>query len=86
MSKHSGPNVWHPNRVLSVPQIDLSVCSDRKMVSLYVYLRNFTKKSQFHRAGTQIKNIKMVFLRVPSSAKKKPSRTVLCVSAYLCIF
>jgi hypothetical protein len=41
-----GPNVWRPNRVLSVPQIDvLSVCADRKMVNLYVYLCNFTKKS-----------------------------------------
>jgi hypothetical protein len=28
-----------------VPQIDLSVCTDRKMVNLYVYLRNFTKFS-----------------------------------------
>jgi len=35
------------NRVLSVPQIDLSVCADRKMVNLYVYLRNITKKSRF---------------------------------------
>ena len=34
----------------------------------------------------QIKNIKMVFLRVPSSAKEKKFNTVLCVSAYLCIF
>jgi len=40
-----GPNVWCPNRVLSVPQIDLSVCTDRKMVNLYVYLHNFTKFS-----------------------------------------
>ena len=39
------PNVWRRNRVLSVPQIDLSVCADRKMVNVYVYLRNFTKKS-----------------------------------------
>ena len=33
------------NRVLSVPQIDLSVCADRKMVIFYVQLRNITKKS-----------------------------------------
>ena len=62
MSKHLVPNVWHPNRVLSVPQIDLSARADRKMVNLNVYLRNFTKKLQFYRAGMQIKNIKMVFL------------------------
>ena len=48
------PNVWCPNRVLSVPQIDLSACTDRKMVNLYVYLCNFTKKSQFYRTDTQI--------------------------------
>ena len=84
--QHSGPNDWRPNIVLSVPQIDLSARADRKMVNLYVYLRNFTKKSQFYRADTQIKNIKMIFLQDPSSAKKKPLRTVLCVSAYLCIF
>ena len=40
-----GPNVWRPYRVLYVPQIDLSVCTDRKMVNLYVYLRNVTKFS-----------------------------------------
>ncbi len=34
--------VWRPNRVLSVPQIDLSArTEDRKMVNLYVYLGNF---------------------------------------------
>ena len=48
-----GSNVWH-NRVLSVLQIDLSACTDRKMVNLYVYLRNFTKKSRFYRTDTQI--------------------------------
>jgi hypothetical protein len=53
---------------------------------LYVYLRNITKKSQFYRADTQIKNIKMVFLRVPLSVKENKFKTVLCVSAYLCIF
>ena len=31
------PNVWRPNRVLlSVLQIDLSACADRKMVNLHV--------------------------------------------------
>ena len=69
-----------------MPQIDLSVCADINMVNLYVYLRNITKKSQFYRADTQIKNIKMVFLRVPSSVKENKFKTVLCVSAYLCIF
>jgi hypothetical protein len=46
-------------------------------------------KSRFYRADddTQIKNIKMVFLRVNSSAKENKFNTVLCVSAYLlCIF
>ena len=87
MSKYSGPNVWRPNRVLSVPQIDLSVCADRKMVNLHAYLRNITKKSRFYRADTQIKNIKIVFLWVPSSfeceEKKFPHRPMrICVSAY----
>jgi hypothetical protein len=49
------PNVWHPSRVLSVPQIDLFACADRKMVNLCVYLRNFTKKSRFYRTDTQIR-------------------------------
>ncbi len=82
------PNIWVPifgvqtgqNRVPSVPQIDLSVCADRKIVILYVYLCNFTKKSQFYRAVTQKK------LRWFSFMCKEASRTVLCVSAYLCIF
>jgi hypothetical protein len=34
------PDVWLPNRVLSVPQIDFSAHTDRKMVNLYVYLGN----------------------------------------------
>jgi hypothetical protein len=63
------PNIWVPmfgiqtvkNRDLAVPQPDLSVCADRKIVILYVYLRNFTKKSQFYRAATQIEFFKMVF-------------------------
>jgi two-component sensor histidine kinase len=74
------------NRVLSVPQIDLSVCADRKMVNFYVYLRNITKKLRFYRADMQIKNIKMVFLRVPLSETENKFNTVLCVYAYLCIF
>ncbi len=49
-----GLNVWWPNRVLSVPQIDVFACADIKMVNLYVYLRNFTKKSWFYRTDTQI--------------------------------
>ena len=40
-----GPNVWHPNRVLYVPQIGVSVWAGIKMVNLYEYLRNFRKKS-----------------------------------------
>ncbi len=50
------PNVWHLDRVLSVPQIDLSACVDRKMVILYVYLRICTKKTQFYRTDMQIKS------------------------------
>ncbi len=50
-----GPNVWRLDRLLSVPQIDLSARADRKMVIFYVYLRYFTKKSQLYRTDTQIK-------------------------------
>ena len=86
--------IWTPmfgvqtskNRVLSAPQID-SICGEeRKMVNLYVYLSNITKKSRYFNADTQIKKIKMVVLRVPSSKKENKFNTVLCVSAYLCIF
>jgi hypothetical protein len=49
------PNVWHLDRLLSVPQIDLSARADRKMVIFYVYLRYFTKKSRLYRTDTQIK-------------------------------
>jgi hypothetical protein len=38
--------------LLSVLQIDLSACADRKMVIFYVYLRYFLKKSRFHRTDT----------------------------------
>jgi len=69
-----------------VPQIDLSMCADRKMVNLYVYLCNITKKSQFYRADTLIKNIKMIFLRVLLSVKENKFNTVICVSVYLYIF
>ena len=31
------PNVWRPNRVLSLPHLDLSACAE-KMVIFYVYL------------------------------------------------
>ena len=52
------PNIWVPmfgiqtvkKGDLAAPQPDLSVCADRKIVILYVYLHNFTKKSQFYRA------------------------------------
>ncbi len=72
-------DVWHLDRLLSVPQIDLSARADRKIVIFYVYLRYFTKKSRLYRTDTQIKkNIRC--------AKEKPSHTVLCVSAYLYIF
>jgi hypothetical protein len=67
------------DRLLSVPQIDLSACADRKMVIFYVYLRFFTKKSQLCRTDTQIKN-------KIRCAKEKPLHTVLCVSAHLYIF
>jgi hypothetical protein len=50
-----GPNVWRLDRLLSLPQIDLSACADRKMVIFYVYLGYFTKKSQLYRTDTQIK-------------------------------
>jgi hypothetical protein len=46
-----------------VPQIDLSAQADRKMVNVYVYLRSFTKKSQFYTTDTQIKKYKTVILR-----------------------
>jgi hypothetical protein len=65
------------DRLLSVPQIDLSAGADRKMVIFYVYLRYFTKKSRLYRTDTQIKKW---------CAKERPSHTVLCISAYLYIF
>jgi hypothetical protein len=43
------------DRLLSVPQIDLSARADKKMVIFYVYLRYFTRKSQLCRTDTQIK-------------------------------
>ena len=43
------------NRVLSVPQIDLSVFADKNMVNLYACMHTITKKSQFYRADTQVK-------------------------------
>ena len=48
------------NRDLTAPQSDLSVCTDRKIVILYVYLCKFTKKSQFKKTAMQIENFKMV--------------------------
>ncbi len=76
-----GSNVWRPNINLSAPQIDFSFGADRKMVILYVYLCNITKKSRFWRRYADKKTIKMVILRVPSSAKENKFNTVLCVSA-----
>ncbi len=71
--------MWPLDRLLSVPQIDLSARADRKMVIFYVYLRYFTKKSQLYRTDTQIKkNIR--------SVNKNPSHIILCISAYLYIF
>ena len=74
------------NRVLSVPQIDLSVHADRKMVILYVYLRNFTKKAQFYRADTQIKNFRTKILRWFSFVCEEKSFThrpmCICISVY----
>jgi hypothetical protein len=73
-----GSNVWRLDRLLSVPQIDLSARTDRKMVIFYVYLRYFTKKSQLYRRDTQIEK--------NWCAKEKPLHTILCVSVYLYIF
>ena len=83
MHKHWGPNVWRPNRVLSVPQIDLSVRADRKMVNLYVYLRICTKKTRFYRTDMQIKNIKIVFLRVRRKKLCAPSYAYLRICVFL---
>ncbi len=49
------PNTWVPmfyvqtvkNRDLSAPQPDLSVCIDRKIVILYVYLHNLQRNHDF---------------------------------------
>ncbi len=58
MHTRIGSNVWHLDRVLSVPQIDLSAHTDRKMVILYVNLRICTKKTQFYSTDTQIKKLR----------------------------
>ena len=66
-----GPNVWRLDRLLSVPQINLSARADRKMVIFYVYLRYFTKKSRLCRTDTQIKKkfvVQRKNLRTPSYA------------------
>ncbi len=42
-----GPNVWRLDRLLSVLQIDLSACADRKMVIFYVYLRYYSVPQVF---------------------------------------
>ncbi len=61
------------NRDLAAPQLDLSVCADRKIAILYVQLRNFKKKTQFYRAATQIENFKMVFFRLRRKIVHAPS-------------
>jgi hypothetical protein len=65
------------NRDLAAPQPDLSVCADRKIVILYVYLHNFTKKSRFYRAATQIENFSMVFFRLRRKTIHAPSYAYL---------
>ena len=77
-----GPNVWCLDSLLSVLQIDLSACADRKIVIFYVYLRYFLKKSQFYRTDTQIKIIETVcegfiFAHHPMC---------ICVYLRICIF
>ncbi len=61
MRTQRDPNVWHLDRVLSVPQIDLSACADKKMVILYVYLHICTKKTQYYRTDMQMKKIRQFF-------------------------
>ena len=39
------PNLESYLMNLAMPQIDVSVCADRKMVNMHVYLYNITKKS-----------------------------------------
>ena len=72
------PDVWRLDRLLSVPQIDLSARADRKMVIFYVYLRYFLKKSQFYKTDMQIKIIETV-CKVKTFAHH-PMR--ICVSVY----
>ncbi len=69
------PNFWPLDRGLSAQQIDLSACTDRKMVILYVYLSICTTKTLFYRT----ENLRRC-------AKKKSLHTVLCLSAYMYIF
>jgi hypothetical protein len=71
------PNFWHLDRLLSVQQIDLSACADRKMVIFYVYLRYFTKKSRLYRTDMHIKK-KMVC--EGKTFAHRPMR--ICVSVY----
>ena len=75
MSKHLGPNVWCGCAAAR------SICvQDRKIVILYVYLRNFTKKSQFYRAAMQIENFKMVFFCLQRKTIHAPSYAYLRTS------
>ncbi len=73
-----GPNVWRLDRLLSVPQIDLSARADRKIVIFYVYLRHFTKKSRLYRTDTQI--IKKI------GVQRKNLRTPSYAYMRICIF
>ncbi len=73
-----GPNVWHLDRLLSVPQIYLSARADRKMVIFYVYLRYLTKKSRLYRTDdTQIKKF---------GVWRKNLRTPSYAYLHICIF
>ncbi len=86
------PNIQFPmfgvqtvkNRDLAATlQPDLSsVCADRKTVILYMYLNNFTKKSRFYRADTQIENFKIVFLCLRRKTIHAPSYAYLRI----CVF
>ncbi len=52
------------NKDLAVPQPDLYVCADRKIVVLFLQLCYFTKKTGFSGSATQIENFKMVLFRL----------------------
>jgi hypothetical protein len=64
--------------VLSAPQIDLSACSDKKMVILYLYLCICTTKTRFYRTDAQIQKIERVCKG--KTFAHRPMR--ICVSVY----